>query len=104
MKKIQGVLSMLEVKGPNIIGINQQPAVQYFTEYQDEIVKLIIRIKEADSSKKEFNGTADVFYYEGKDFYGGAKIANDFYIDDHDVLAFLEDHIGKEIEMEITFQ
>lgn len=62
---------------------------------------LIIRFCE-NNKPYTFKGIADIFYFEGKqDYYRGIKYANDFFIDDIDVIELLAKQVNDEVEIKV---
>ncbi|MGE7621615.1 hypothetical protein ACQKMD_00800 [Viridibacillus sp. NPDC096237] len=48
---------------------------------------------------KQYRGVAEIFFFEGKDGYGGNKFSNDFYIGNQAVLEILEEQENQVVEL-----
>ncbi|MGG0665598.1 hypothetical protein ABE042_15990 [Viridibacillus arvi] len=97
MPTLKGTIIIQEMKGPNILYIDKTALAKYFIDFDGEEVQTNLHLQKSQS--QEYRGTAEIFYFEGKDGYGGNKFANDFYIDDQDILELLEEHEGEIVEL-----
>lgn len=100
--RIEGLLGCSNTNGSSIILLDERPIAKEFLEYLDKNVKLVVTIV-TDLKPKRFlfKGHLEVFYFEGKDYYGGTKFANDLNVGERDVLALLEKFIGSSVSLEI---
>lgn len=91
MKELEGVVAIQRDIGSDVLVINNIPVSQYYMGYNGE--EIILTIVCAKGNTYEFEGTADIFYFEGKQHYfRGTKYVDDFFIDDTDIRELLEQH------------
>lgn len=102
MPTLKGTIIIQKMKGPNILYIDKTALAKYFIDFDGEDVKMNLHLQK--SQLQEYRGTAEIFCFEGKDGYGGIKFANDFYIDDHDILELLEEHEGEIVELAVELE
>ena len=72
---IQGILHLKLMKGPNLIYLDDEPLAKKLTPYDGEQVTVTFKFPDIE---KKVTGIAEIFYFEGKDGYGGDKFTNDF--------------------------
>ena len=101
MQEIKGRVLIQPYIGSDILVINNQPLSKYFIEYNGKNILLSIRFCE-NKKTYTYKGIADIFYFEGKqDYYRGIKYANDFFIDDIDVIEQLAKQVNDEVEIKV---
>lgn len=91
MKELEGIITIQRDIGSDVLVINDMPLSKYFMGYNGEKISLsIVCGKERIYT---YEGTADIFYFEGKQhYYRGTKYVDDFFIDDIDIRELLEQY------------
>lgn len=97
MPTLKGTINIQKMRGPNILYIDNNVLAKHFADFDGEEVQMTIHMQEQE--KIQYRGVAEIFYFEGKDGYGGNKYANDFYIGDQDVLEILEEQEDQVVEL-----
>jgi hypothetical protein len=87
MKAIEGIITLQD----ELVTVNEIPVSKAFLNFNGKKVKLSISC--GTDTAYEYEGIADIFYYEGSQpYYRGMKYVNDFFIDQVDILETLEKH------------
>jgi len=101
MEELKGIVSIQRDIGSDVLVINDMPLSKYFTGYNGEKISLSIVCE--DERTYTYEGTADIFYFEGKQhYYRGTKYVDDFFIDDMDVRELLEHHDKEFIKITLS--
>lgn len=89
MEEIEGVIALQQMGSSELITINGIPVSKFFMSYNGKRVNFSIHC--TTDTAYEYQGIADIFYFEGnQQYYRGTKYVNDFFIDQDDVLEVLE--------------
>ncbi|MFP3720908.1 hypothetical protein SFC57_19715 [Niallia circulans] len=101
MKELEGIVIIQRDIGSDVLVINNIPVSQYYRGYNGK--EIILTIVCAKGKTYEFEGTADIFYFEGKQhYYRGTKYVDDFFIDDIDIRELLEQHENESVKIIIS--
>lgn len=93
---LEGVILLKRIKGSEVLQINDVPIAKALREYNGKQIELLI----GDTS---FKGEAEIFYFEGSQTYHrGIKYVNDFFIDEYDMIEFLEKLDGESVKLTIS--
>ncbi|MEQ2527437.1 hypothetical protein WMO40_12045 [Bacillaceae bacterium CLA-AA-H227] len=93
---LEGVIHLKRIKGSEVLQIDDVPIAKALSEYNGKQIELRI----GDAS---FKGEAEIFYYEGSQVYHrGIKYVNDFFIDEYDMIEFLERLEGESVKFTIS--
>lgn len=89
VEEIEGVIALQQIGSSELVTINGIPVSKFFINYNGKKVKLSIHC--GTDTAYEYEGIADIFYFEGnQQYYRGTKYVNDLFIDQADVLQVLE--------------
>lgn len=100
MKVLEGIVNIQRDIGSDVLVINDMPLSKYFIDYNGERISLSIFCE--NERTYTYEGTADIFYFEGKQhYYRGTKYVDDFFVDDRDIRELLEQHEKESVK--ITF-
>ena len=91
---IQGTLNVQQMKGPSLLLIDDEPLAKKLIPYDGEQITITFKLPNLE---REMSGVAEIFYFEGKDGYGGDKFTNDFDIEEFDCIEWLANFDGKHI-------
>ncbi|MGI8350292.1 hypothetical protein NiCM35_11015 [Niallia circulans] len=101
MKELEGIVVIQRDIGSDVLVINNVPLSQYYMGCNGEEIKLTIVC--AKGKTYTFEGTADIFYFEGKQhYYRGTKYVDDFFIDDIDIRELLEQHENEFVKIIVS--
>lgn len=95
---IQGTLSLQEMKGPSLLLIDDEPLAKLLTSFDGKEITATIKLPHVE---KKISGIAGIFYFEGKDGYGGDKFTNDFDIEEFDCIEWLANFDGEYVLLTI---
>lgn len=95
---IQGILHLKLMKGPSLVYLDDEPLARKLTPYDGEQVTVTFKLPDIE---KNVTGIAEIFYFEGKDGYGGDKFTNDFDIEEFDCIEWLSHFDGKQITITV---
>lgn len=96
MEEIEGIITLQE----EIVTVNEMPLSKIFLNYNGKKVKLSICC--GFDAEYQYDGIADIFYYEGNQpYYRGTKYVNDFFIDQADILEVLEKHTNELVKIKM---
>ncbi|MGG0657746.1 hypothetical protein [Rummeliibacillus pycnus] len=91
---IQGKLDLQLMKGPSLLFLDNEPLAKKLSPYDGEQVTVTFKLPDIE---KKVTGIAEIFYFEGKDGYGGDKFTNDFDIEEFDCIEWLSNFDGKHV-------
>ncbi|WP_042463261.1 hypothetical protein [Neobacillus dielmonensis] len=98
--KVEGVIRVHQVKGTEVLLLDQEPICKLYTDFNNK--EVVLKINGGPELSYRFEGVAEVFYFEGiQKSHSGIKYVNDFYIDDRDIIELLIKHSGKKIELSV---
>ncbi|RTR36304.1 hypothetical protein EKG37_01740 [Robertmurraya yapensis] len=93
---LEGVIQLRRIKGSDVMEIDNVPIAKALSDYNGKQIELHV----GDAS---FKGEAEIFYFEGSQAYHrGIKYVNDFFIDEYDMMEFLERLEGESVKLTIT--
>lgn len=95
---LQGILQLQIMKGPNLLFIDDEPLAKKLLQFDGKQVNVHMKLPEAE---KKVSGLAEIFFFEGKDGYGGDKFTNDFDVDEFDCIEWLSNFDGEQITITI---
>lgn len=95
---LQGILQLQIMKGPNLLFIDDEPLAKKLLVFDGKQVNVHMKLSETE---KKVSGLAEIFFFEGKDGYGGDKFTNDFDIDEFDCIEWLSKYDGEQITITI---
>ncbi|MGG0717280.1 hypothetical protein ABE096_06730 [Robertmurraya massiliosenegalensis] len=100
MTILEGILSIQRIKGSDIMLLNDTPLVKSLSHFNEK--EITLTIESESNSSQTFSGVAEVFYFEGhQQYHRGIKYVSDFFIDDVDIVDWLERLEGKYIKLTI---
>lgn len=100
MTAMEGILSIQRIKGSDIMLLNDTPLVKAVSPFNDKEITLTIESESAPA--QTFSGVAEVFYFAGhQQYHRGIKYVSDFFIDDVDIVDWLERLEGKYVTLTI---
>ncbi|MDF1510152.1 hypothetical protein PZE06_18625 [Robertmurraya sp. DFI.2.37] len=98
MTAVEGILSIRRIKGSDIMLLNDTPLVKSLSHFNDK--EITVTIKCENDRAQIFSGVAEIFYFEGQQqYHRGIKYVSDFFIDDVDIMEWLERLEGKYIKL-----
>ncbi|TKC17095.1 hypothetical protein [Robertmurraya kyonggiensis] len=93
---LEGVIQLRRIKGSDVLEIDNVPIAKALSDYNGKQIELHV----GDAS---FKGEAEIFYFEGSQVYHrGIKYVNDFFIDEYDMIEFLERLEGESVRLAIS--
>lgn len=93
---LEGVICLKRIKGSDVLEIDGVPIAKALSEYNGKQIEL--RIGDAT-----FKGEAEIFFFEGSQAYHrGIKYVNDFFIEEYDMIEFLEKLDGESVKLMIS--
>ncbi|WP_449622635.1 hypothetical protein [Robertmurraya sp. Marseille-Q9965] len=93
---LEGVICLKRIKGSEVLEIDDVPIAKALVQYNGKQIELCI----GDAT---FIGEAEIFYFEGSQAYHrGIKFVNDFFIDEYDMIEFLEKLDGESVRLTIS--
>ncbi|WP_226643405.1 hypothetical protein [Mesobacillus subterraneus] len=96
MEEIEGIIILQD----EIVTVNEIPVSKIFLNFNGKRVKLLLSC--GTDTSYEFEGIADLFYYEGNQpYYRGTKYVNDFFIGPSDILEVLEKHTNELVKIKM---
>ncbi len=95
---LEGIIHLRLMKGPNLLFLGEEPLAKKLAPYDGKEITITFTLP---NLAKTLTGIAEIFYFEGKDGYGGDKFTNDFDIEDFDCIEWLSTFEGQSITITI---
>ncbi|MGX9133798.1 hypothetical protein ACWV26_05315 [Rummeliibacillus sp. JY-2-4R] len=95
---LEGIIHLRQMKGPNLLYLNEEPLAKTLLPYDGKEMTITFTLP---GIEKKLKGIAEIFYFEGKDGYGGDKFTNDLDIEDFDCIEWLSTYEEQSITITI---